>query len=151
MPKNSNYQPMEELEVFKLFEALCDEIWETVSKFGWFAKVTVGRQLVRAADSVGANLVEGDGRWSDAEAIHFFYIARGSARETRYWINRCRKRRLIRDEVADGLIARIHKAAVLLNHLIAFRKTAKHPKHVSETRATYGTTAVDDPLTEYVD
>src|SRR3712207_5291332 len=113
---------MEELDVFLLFEKLADEIWERSLKFSWFAKATLGRQIVRAADSIGANLVEGDGRFSDPDAIRFFYIARGSARELRYWVKRCERRRLIPSGEATAIIDEIHRGALLLNQLIRFRK-----------------------------
>src|SRR4051794_36167695 len=112
---SDKYQPIEELDVFRVFEGLSDEVWELSMKFHWFAKQTVGKQMVRAADSVGANLVEGDGRFSDPEAIHFFFIARGSARELRYWITRCERRRLIDSNKAKDLIAKIHRGALMLN------------------------------------
>lgn len=38
-----------------------DEIWEIVNAWETFAKLTVGKQLVRSADSIGANIAEGTG------------------------------------------------------------------------------------------
>ena len=39
-------------------------------------------QLVRAADSIGANIAEASGRWTDADQRRLLVIARGSAFET---------------------------------------------------------------------
>lgn len=47
---------LEDLEIYRLAEAFGDEIWLVVSGWNYFAKDTVGRQLVRAADSISAIL-----------------------------------------------------------------------------------------------
>jgi hypothetical protein len=43
------------LRVYQLSEILADEIWIIVTSWKYFEKDTVGKQLVRAADSIGAN------------------------------------------------------------------------------------------------
>ena len=54
----------EGLEVYKLSERLADEIWVAVISWDRFARDTVGKQVVRAADSIGANIAAGAGRGS---------------------------------------------------------------------------------------
>lgn len=54
----------ENLRVYQLSEELADRIWDIVVRWDNFAKDTVGKQVVRSADSVGANLAEGEGRGS---------------------------------------------------------------------------------------
>jgi len=49
----------EKLQVYKLSEKLADQIWKIVLHWDILAKQTVGKQLIRAADSVGANIAEG--------------------------------------------------------------------------------------------
>ena len=46
----------ENLRIYNLSEVLADTVWEVVRKWDSFARDTVGKQLVRAADSVGANI-----------------------------------------------------------------------------------------------
>ena len=48
----------ENLEVYKLSEQLANEIWNIVQKWNYFAKDTIGKQIVRSADSIGANIDE---------------------------------------------------------------------------------------------
>jgi hypothetical protein len=55
------HRPMEELAVFAWFEEVSDRVWEVVQGWRQLAQDTIGKQLIRSADSVGANLVEGDG------------------------------------------------------------------------------------------
>jgi four helix bundle protein len=52
----------QELQVYQLAERLADEIWQIVNAWDSFAKDTVGKQIVRSADSIGANIAEGAGR-----------------------------------------------------------------------------------------
>ena len=52
----------EKLRVYRLSEKLADELWKIVTRWGYFERDTVGKQLVRAADSIGANIAEGSGR-----------------------------------------------------------------------------------------
>jgi hypothetical protein len=68
----------ENLQVYQLAETLADEIWEIVVKWNGFAKNTVGKQLVRSVDSIGANIAEGTGRGSYKDNQRFVKIARGS-------------------------------------------------------------------------
>ena len=67
---------------------------------GWspFARDTVGQQLVKAADSIGANIAESAGRFHPNDVIRFLYYARGSLRETRFWLKRAIHRHLIADD-----------------------------------------------------
>ncbi|MEZ4634841.1 MAG: four helix bundle protein [Caldilineaceae bacterium] len=62
---------------------------------------TLGRQIVRSADSVGANIVEGYGRYHYGDQVRFLYIARGSLFETSYWLRRAHKRGLINGDTLE--------------------------------------------------
>jgi hypothetical protein len=79
-------ESFEKLKVYQAAaEELADLIWDVVSGWDEFARDTVGKQLVRAADSVGANIAEGQGRQSFADNKRFIRIARGSLNETRHF------------------------------------------------------------------
>ena len=85
----------EKLEVYQLAEKLSDEVWKIVLPWDNFAKFTVGRQLVSAADGVGANIAEGAGRGCFKENQRFVRIARGSLQETQHWLRRTYRRKLL--------------------------------------------------------
>jgi four helix bundle protein len=86
---------LDTLRVYALAEEVADAVWEVVGEWDEFAKRTVGAQLVRAADSIGANLSEGYGRATPADNRRFIRIARGSLYETRHFLRRADKRGLI--------------------------------------------------------
>lgn len=85
----------ENLRVYQLAEQLADLIWAVVIQWEWFAQKTVGSQLVRAADSIGANISEGAGRGSFKDNKRFVKIARGSLNETQHWLRRAYRRKLL--------------------------------------------------------
>ena len=59
------------LHIYKLSEQLADEIWNIVLRWNFLAKHTVGIQIIKAADSIGANIAEGSGRGTDPELRRF--------------------------------------------------------------------------------
>lgn len=138
-----SHTPMEDLEVFRRYVEVADWVWDTVERWPRLAQDTVGSQLIRACDSVGANLVEGDGRATDPDSLRFFVIARASARESRYWLNRAIKRRLIPPADGEARIAELVSATQLLNKLIGYRRASSG--RVREPEAEY---YVADPLVE---
>jgi four helix bundle protein len=88
----------ENLRVYQLSEQLADEIWGIVDQWPGFPKTTLGRQLVCAADSVGANIAEGSGRGSFQDNRRFVKIARGSLNEVQHWLRRAYRRDLLTDD-----------------------------------------------------
>jgi four helix bundle protein len=54
---------LENLEVYKISEEFSDEIWGIVGNWKMFERDTIGKQLVRSADSISANIAEGYGRY----------------------------------------------------------------------------------------
>lgn len=88
----------EKLQVYKLAEYLSDEIWRVVRGWDYFAKDTVGKQIVKAADSIGANIAEGTGRGTLEDNRRFIRMARGSLYETKHWLRRAYKRDLLAEK-----------------------------------------------------
>ncbi len=105
----------ERLEVYRLAERVSDWIWEIVIKWDSFAKDTVGKQIVRAADSIGANIAEGVGRGSHADNKRFVRTARGSLYETKHFLRRAFKRNLLGTADIDALKPLIDELAPRLN------------------------------------
>lgn len=109
---------LENLRAFKLADEICDGVWEMVSSWDFFAKKTVGDQIVRSADSVAANIAEGYGRYFFGEYVVFLYYARGSLKETEFWVEKARRRGLVREDAYRYLRARLEILPKELNALI---------------------------------
>ena len=80
---------------YQLASSLADDVHDLVITWDSFATWTVGIQLVRSTDSIGANIAEGLGRESRADQRRFLVIARASLRETEHWLERARNRGLL--------------------------------------------------------
>lgn len=86
------------LDDFKAYQLAVDcgeKIWIVVNAWGYFEKDTIGKQFVRAVDSIAANLSEGLGRYHFKEAKQFGYFARGSLFESKTWLAKSFKRNLV--------------------------------------------------------
>jgi len=83
---------------------LGEKIWQIVAAWDYFQKDTVGKQWVKASDSVGANISEGFGRYYYKETRQFTYYARRSLYETKTWLMKSRARKLINEENFRRLI-----------------------------------------------
>jgi four helix bundle protein len=140
------HMPIERTSVFARYQSVAQEVWSLAMSWPPFVQNTLGSQLVRAADSVGANLVEGDGRPTDGDGIRFFGIARSSARETSYWISVASTRGFISGQVAEKLNSELNEAGKMLNGLISYRRQYRST-HVKETQSDY---APDHGSTEHL-
>ena len=116
----------ENLRVYQLAERLADEVWQIVKGWNQFERNTVGQQIVRAADSIGANIAEGSGRGSFQDNRRFIRIARGSLNETQHWLRCAYKRTLLTTEQVEKLKPIISELAPKLNaYLHSVGTTAK--------------------------
>ena len=83
---------------------------------------------MRSADSIGANIAEGEGRGSFQDNRRFIKISRGSLQETQHWLRRAFKRNLLTNEQIETLKPLIDKLSPTLNaylRSIGEQKTAK--------------------------
>ena len=109
---------LEELQVYNLSMDLAEKIWDIVIGWDYFKKDTIGKQLVRAADSIAANLSEGFGRYHFKENVNFCYYSRGSLHETKTWLTKAHNRKLINDEAFNSLNDEFDNIGVKLNNYI---------------------------------
>ena len=131
---------LEELNVYKLSMEIGEKVWDIVIKWDYFvypvkyyenknstgmmnilfhgAGDTMGKQLIRAIDSVAANLSEGFGRYHYKEVKNFCYYSRGSLYESKTWLNKAFNRKLIQEEDFNYFNKEINKIGVNLNNYI---------------------------------
>lgn len=105
----------QDLRVYQLSERLADNIWEIVNGWESLPIDTVSKQMIRSADSVGANIAEGIGRGTNKENKRFIRIARGSLYETQHWLRRAYYRKLLTAEQTESLKSIIDNLAPQLN------------------------------------
>lgn len=112
----------DDLRILKTAEEIADAIWKAVARWDEFPRDTLGQQLARAADSIGANLAEAYGRRHSEEKLQFLYYARGSLFETKFWLNRAKARELMTPNSVQDFATRLTTLARQLN---AFLKGLK--------------------------
>ena len=113
--KTDGRTQFEKLDVYRLSEKLADEIWTTVTAWDRFANQTIGVQVVRSADSIGANIAEGAGRGSFQDNRRFVRTARGSLNETKHWLRRAHMRKLLDSETVRRIKPLVDELAPKLN------------------------------------
>ena len=74
----------------------------------------VADQLIRAATSIGANLVEARAASSRLEFKKFNEIALKSANETKYWLGLARDAKIAKEEEANRLLKEADEIARML-------------------------------------
>jgi four helix bundle protein len=118
---------LEKLDVYKLAEDFSDEIWHIVSEWKIFLKDTIGKQIVRSADSISANIAEGYGRFYYKESKQFYFYARGSIQETKSWLGKCERRKIVNEKKCNELLQMAETILVKLNAYIKFvSRSSKH-------------------------
>ena len=119
----------EKLRVYQMSEKIADEVWKIVKGWNPLARDTVGKQLLRAADSVRANIAEGTGRGSYQDNRRFVRIARGSLYETRHWLRRAYNRELLTKDQITLLKPLVDNLTPMLNaYLRSIGKTASNKR-----------------------
>lgn len=107
-----------DLEIYREAMELGEVVWQLATQWDFFARDTVGKQLVRSIDSVAANLAEGYGRYHYKENLKFCYYSRGSAEESQTWIEKAARRELIARDAAKELYERLEGFKKRLNAYI---------------------------------
>ena len=109
---------LDDLRVYKISMEIGAEIWKLAHNWDDFSKNTIGKQLVRSADSIAANISEGFGRYHYRDSRMFYYYARGSLFETTTWLRKANQRDLVSDEGLATFEQSLKDLGVKLNNYI---------------------------------
>lgn len=139
----------EDVRVLKVVEEVADAIYKTSSRWDEFARDVIGKQIARAADSIGANIAESFGRFHFGEKIQFLYYARGSLFETKYWLNRAVARELMTSADKQNHTTQLTDIARQLNLFISSLRGQRSgeisvAKTVKESPVEYLTTRLPE-------
>lgn len=115
-----NYLTIKKISAYNKSFDFSNEVWDIVIKWDFFSKDTVGKQFVKAADSISANIAEGFGRYSKKDKVRFYRISLGSLEETGDWIRKAQRRELITSEINTKFIEAINDIRSEIFHLIKF-------------------------------
>lgn len=129
---------LESLKIYSMAMELGEKVWNIVDRWKFFEKDTIGKQLVRAVDSVAANISEGYGRYHFKENRNFSYYSRGSLYETKTWLIKAHDRKLISTDEFQRLTSSIEILGKMLNTYI------RSIGQVSEPLEEYGDSSEAD-------
>jgi four helix bundle protein len=132
----------EELEILRTAEAIADSIWRDIGRWEPLPLEVVGRQLARAADSIGANIAEAFGRYHYGEKLQFLYYARGSLYETKYWLNRTLERGLLTEDQVKNYSSNLTRLARQLNSSLSTMRNLR-------TERKTGTNKIGEIMTDF--
>ncbi|MCD6205011.1 MAG: four helix bundle protein [Candidatus Marinimicrobia bacterium] len=107
-----------ELDVYQLAEKLSDMIWIDYENWDIKVKNTIGPQIIRASDSIAVNIAEGFGRYTPADRRKFYRYSRGSFEETKAWLRKLFRRKIINAERQNEYSIVINELGPKLNAFI---------------------------------
>ena len=114
------YLELEDISAYRISFEVANYIWNIVMKWDYFTKDTVGKQLVRAVDSISANIAEGFGRYFKKDKVNFYHYSYGSISESLDWVKKAKIRNLLKDEDEKYIINVLDKLPKEINNLINF-------------------------------
>ncbi|OGD83898.1 hypothetical protein A2165_00200 [Candidatus Curtissbacteria bacterium RBG_13_40_7] len=114
------YLNLNDITAYKIAFHLSNYAWDIVVQWGQFAKDTVGKQFVRAIDSISANLAEGFGRYTKKDKINFYRYSYGSIKESLDWNEKAKARKLVSKQEYEYIFEKLNKLPKEINSLIKF-------------------------------
>jgi four helix bundle protein len=116
------YLEPKDLGAYRIAFELSNYIWGIVTKWNYFAKDTAGKQLVKAIDSISANISEGFGRYFKKDKINFYHYSYGSINESLDWVEKANKRGLLKEKEYKFILEELEKLPKEINSLVKFTK-----------------------------
>lgn len=89
------------------------------------AAMIFGKQFLRSASSVGANITEAQSGESRADFIHKYAIAQKEARESRYWLKLIVRANLIPHKKISALLQEAEELVAIITAIIVNAKKSK--------------------------
>lgn len=98
------------------------KLYQTLEKKRDGAGWILGKQYLRAATSIGANIEEAQHAESRADFIHKFSIAQKEARESLYWLRLLARAGIVASERLGDLIQETEEIAAIIGAIIVSTK-----------------------------
>lgn len=120
---DKKYLKLNDIDANKIAFNLSNYVWDLILKWDRFNSDTIGKQFVRAVDSISANIAEGFGRYSKKDKVKFYRISFGSMYESLDWNEKALKRKLLIKSDYDYIYSELQKLPKLIHQLIKFTNT----------------------------
>lgn len=117
---DKKYLKLNDIESYKIAFKLSNYVWDIIIKWDYFAKDTVGKQFVRAIDSISANIAQGFRRYSKKDKVKFFRYSFGSLYESLDWDEKSHVRNLLSEEDYSCIFSELIKLPKSINSLILY-------------------------------
>lgn len=118
--QNKKYLQLNNINAYKIAFNLSNYVWDVVVDWDYFIKDTVGKQFVRAVDSISANIAEGFGRYHKKDKINFYRYSYGSVNESLDWNQKAKKRKLFTEEQYNYILKELKTLPLEINSLIKY-------------------------------
>lgn len=116
--EKKEYIEAKNLNVYRLARQL-SKAWEIYENLGWQEKKNVGDQFISSIDSIGANIIEGYGRYHYLDKIRFYYISKASYNEAVYhWLDLLFERNKINQDQFNDMNKVAKELEIKLNNFI---------------------------------
>ena len=114
------YLQLNDLTSYKSAFEFGNNVWDVVIKWDYFAKDTIGKRFVNAADSISANIAEGFGRYHKKDKVKFYYYSLGLVKECTDWCNKAKIRNLLSDDLYVKISEILERLPREIHQLIKF-------------------------------
>lgn len=118
--EGKKYLQLNDISAYKISFCLSNYVWRTVVDWDYFNKDTIGKQFVRAVDSISANIAEGFGRYGKKDKIKFYRYSFGSVKECLDWNEKSKIRKLLNQKQYNFIFNELNKLSKEINSLIKF-------------------------------
>jgi four helix bundle protein len=109
----------EKLDVYRKVVDFADKICELTKDFQK-GNYYLADQLNRASLSISTNIAEGNGKYTKADRVNFFRIARGSVFECIPILELCKRKKLIKESDVKVFKERLDEICKMLSGLMNF-------------------------------
>jgi four helix bundle protein len=111
---------LNDVNAYKIAFNLANYVWVIVLQWNYFAQDTIGKQFVKAVDSIAANIAEGFGRYTKKEKVQFYRYGYGSVTESLNWNEMSKQRKLLTAKQYEHIFSELKKLPREVHHLIDF-------------------------------
>jgi four helix bundle protein len=134
VPSDITQDPLWKLDVYRMALFASEIGWQDVTTLHKNQLTRdLSSQLIRALDSISANIAEGYSRSTGKDRARFMEYALGSARESRDWYYKAK--RVLREEVIDHRINLLTQIVKILSVLVPTQRK----KGIREEQPEYNT------------